>query len=68
MTNFQEECVPLEDSIWELKNVSTQGEELTAATDASGTLWVYGDSDSGFEGRTMFFVTAFTVRLVPASL
>ena len=66
MTNSQEECVPLEYGIWQLKNVSTQGEELTAATDASGILLVYGDS--GFEGRTRFFVTNFTVRLSSASL
>jgi len=67
MTNFQEECVPLGEEIWQLKTVSTRGEEFTATTDSDGTLWVYGGSDSGFEGRTTFFVTDFTVRLAPGS-
>ncbi|MEX2468840.1 MAG: hypothetical protein WD396_03715 [Pseudohongiellaceae bacterium] len=67
MSNFQEECVSQEDSVWQLKTVSTRGEEFSAVTDASGTLWIYGGSDSGFEGRTRFFVTDFIVRLTPAS-
>jgi len=66
MTNFQEECVPLDESPWQLKTVSTRGEQFTAVTDAGGTLWIYGGSDSGFEGRTSFYVTDITVRLAPA--
>ena len=67
MTNFEDECVPLDESPWQLKTVSTRGEQFTATTDAEGTLWIYGGSDSGFEGRTMFYVTDFTVRLAPAA-
>lgn len=67
MTNFQEECVPTDEEIWQLKTVSTRGEEFTATTDSAGTLWIYGGSDSGFEGRTTFFVTDFIVRMAPAS-
>ncbi|MGM0633380.1 MAG: hypothetical protein ACQETO_09420, partial [Pseudomonadota bacterium] len=67
MTNFQEECVPMEEEVWQLKTVSTQGEAFSATTDSDGMLWVYGGSDSGFEGRTTFFVTDFTVRLAPSS-
>ncbi len=52
---------------WELKTVTTQGEDFTATTDPDGTLWIYGGSDSGFEGRTTFFVTDFTARLAPVS-
>lgn len=66
MTNFQEECVSMDEQIWQLKTVSTRGEDFSASTDADGTLWIYGGSDSGFEGRTMFFVTDFTVRLAPS--
>ncbi|MGM0633634.1 MAG: hypothetical protein ACQETO_10755, partial [Pseudomonadota bacterium] len=46
MTNFQEECVPMEEGIWQLKTVSTQGEAFSATTDSDGMLWVYGGSDS----------------------
>lgn len=67
MTNFQEGCPPIPDRIWQLKTVSTRGEEFTATTDPDGTLWIYGGSDSGFEGRTTFFVTDFTARLAPVS-
>lgn len=69
MTNSQDEelCGSPSERRWELKTVSTQGEEFTATTDDSGTLWVYGGSDSGFEGRTTFYVTDFTVSLTPES-
>lgn len=67
MTNFQEDCPPIEDREWQLKTVSTQGKDFTATTDEAGTLWVYGGTDSGFEGTTVYFVTDFTARLAPVS-
>ncbi|MGK7294746.1 MAG: hypothetical protein ACNS61_02830 [Candidatus Wenzhouxiangella sp. M2_3B_020] len=50
---------------WQLKTVSTAGRDFIAGTDADGTLWVFGGSDSGFEGRTEFYVTDWIVRLQP---
>lgn len=69
MTSSQGEelCGRSSDWRWELKTVSTQGEDFTATTDSDGMLWVYGGSDSGFEGRTTFYVTDFTVSLTPVS-
>lgn len=63
MANFQQNCP--EDTEWQLKTVSTEGMEFTTRTDADGTLWVYGGTDSGFEGRTTIYVTKFTARLTP---
>lgn len=63
MTNFQEECT--DENVWQLKTVSTAGRDFSATTDADGTLWVYGGSDSGFEGRTTFFITDFRARITP---
>ena len=48
---------------WELKTVTSRGRDFFATTDGEGRLWTYAISDSGFEGRTRFFVTDFTVRL-----
>lgn len=69
MTSSQGEelCDRSSDWRWELKTVTTQGEDFTATSDSDGTLWVYGGSDSGFESRTTFYVTDFTVRLAPVS-
>lgn len=64
-TQGEEFCGRPSDWRWELKTVSTQGEEFTATTDNDGMLWVYGGSDSGFESRTTFYVTDFTVSLTP---
>ncbi|MEX0915970.1 MAG: hypothetical protein WD397_11245 [Wenzhouxiangellaceae bacterium] len=50
---------------WELKTVTSRDRDFVATSDAEGRLWVYALSDSGFEGRTEFFVTDFTVRLQP---
>jgi hypothetical protein len=50
-------------SPWELKTLSTRGESLRARTDADGTLWVFAGSDSAFEGRTDWYLTALRVRL-----
>lgn len=67
MTNSQD-CEEVEtNGEWELKTVTTRGEEFTATTDPEGTLWIYGGSDSGFEGLTVFFVTDVTARLTPVS-
>ena len=63
MTNFQENCT--DDAQWQLKTVSTAGTDFRARTDDAGTLWVYAGTDSGFEGRTVYFITDFVVRLSP---
>lgn len=71
MTNSQGEelCDPdrRDERRWELKTVSTRDRTFAATTDADGTLWIYGGSDSGFEGRTTFFITDFSVRLLALS-
>lgn len=48
---------------WELRTLSTKGTELRARTDASGALWIVVGSDSGFEGRSDWYLTAVTLRL-----
>ncbi len=52
---------------WELKTLSTQGQALNMRTDAQGTLWVVAGSDSAFEGRTDWYLTALRVRLESAA-
>lgn len=67
MTNGQGEelCDPdrRDERRWELKTVTTRDRTFAATTDTEGKLWIYGGSDSGFEGRTTFFITDFSVRL-----
>jgi hypothetical protein len=50
---------------WELKTLNTHGQNLRARTDADGALWVVAGSDSAFEGRTDWYLTALRVRLEP---
>ncbi len=50
---------------WELKTFSTQGQQLLATTDNTGTLWVFAGTDSGFEGLTQYYLTSLRVRLEP---
>lgn len=50
---------------WELETLSTRGHNLRARTDAAGALWVVAGSDSAFEGRTDWYLTALRVRLEP---
>jgi hypothetical protein len=50
---------------WELKTLGTQGQSLRARTDANGSLWVVAGSDSAFEGRTDWYLTALRVRMEP---
>ncbi|QKK03731.1 MAG: hypothetical protein HND55_14295 [Pseudomonadota bacterium] len=51
------------DRPWRLKRVSTAGQALEVTADAEGRIWVYGLSDSGFEGTTIWYLTEFVVRL-----
>ncbi|QOC22818.1 hypothetical protein IC757_01230 [Wenzhouxiangella sp. AB-CW3] len=53
------------DSPWQLKRVSTAGQDFEVNTDEQGRLWVYGLSDSGFEATTTWYMTEFVVRLSP---
>lgn len=55
------------DAPWELKTLSTRGTELRTRSDAQGRLWIVAGSDSAFEGRTDWYLTALRVRLEPAS-
>jgi hypothetical protein len=50
---------------WELKTLSTRGKELRMRSDAQGRLWIVAGSDSAFEGRTDWYLTALRVRLEP---
>ena len=50
LTNGQTGCP--DDVMWRPKTVSTRGQQFTARTDADGRMWVYGLTDSGFEGRS----------------
>ena len=64
MANFQQDCP--DETQWQLKTVTTGGSDFSARTDDQGVLWVYGGTDSGFEGRTIYFITRFVVRLTAA--
>jgi hypothetical protein len=48
---------------WQLKGVSTRGRHIRERTDSTGTVWVVAGSDSGFEGRSTWFLTSLTVRM-----
>jgi hypothetical protein len=48
---------------WELRTISTKGQMLRMRTDASGSMWLVVGSDSAFEGRTDFYITAVRARL-----
>lgn len=48
---------------WQLKSVSTRGKRLRERADSTGTLWLVAGSDSGFEGRSTWYLTSLTVRL-----
>ncbi len=51
---------------WIQKRLSTHGQNYRATTDASGRLWIYILSDSGFEGLTTWYLTEFNVSFQPA--
>lgn len=64
MTNSQDcEAVGGGSGQWELKTVTSRDRSFVAQSDDSGRMWIYALSDSGFEGRTTFFITDVTVRL-----
>jgi len=63
LTNGQTGCP--DDFIWRPKAVSTRGQAFTARSDAQGRMWVYGLTDSGFEGRSALFITCFEARFRP---
>ena len=48
---------------WELKSLSTHGQELLVSTDSEGVLWLLAGSDSGFEGTSQFYITTLRIRL-----
>lgn len=51
---------------FELMSLDTEGQTLTATTDASGVLWVFVGTDSGFEGRTDIYYDRIMVSLESA--
>ena len=51
------------DAPWQLKRVSTAGQDFSVTSDETGRIWVYGLSDSGFEATTTWYLTEFVVRL-----
>lgn len=63
LTNSQDCEIHGVPGTWELKTVSSRNREFIARTDEAGRMWIYALSDSGFEGRTTFFVTDFVLRL-----
>ncbi len=48
---------------WELKSLSTHGQDLQVSTDSEGVLWLLAGSDSGFEGVSRFYITTLRIRL-----
>jgi hypothetical protein len=60
-------CDASPEAPWELKTLSTRGQSLRARSDSQGALWVVAGSDSAFEGRTDWYLTALRVRLEPVA-
>lgn len=56
-------CDDSPEAPWELKTVSTRGQDFGMRSDAQGRLWIIAGSDSAFEGRTDWYLTALRVRL-----
>ena len=54
-----------EDRPWVLQRRHTDGQPIEAVTDGHGRLWVFALSDSGFEGKTRWYLTEVIVRLQP---
>ncbi len=54
------------DRPWVLLRKHTEGQAMEATTDANGRLWVFALSDSGFEGKSRWYLTELVVRLQPA--
>ncbi|TVQ33451.1 MAG: hypothetical protein EA370_11755 [Wenzhouxiangella sp.] len=54
-----------EERPWVLQRLSTDSQPFEAVTDSAGRLWIYAFSDSGFEGKSRWYLTELTVRLQP---
>ena len=52
---------------YELKTVSSGGQEVVAQADGHGRLWLLFGTDSGFESLTALWYTQVTVNLTPIS-
>lgn len=50
---------------WQLKTLSSAGQELQARSDSNGRLWLLAGSDSAFEGYSEFYWLSLEVRLQP---
>ena len=50
-------------SVFVPKRFTTRRGALASATDRDGNLWVLIGTDSGFEGRTTYFITQIGLRL-----
>lgn len=57
------ECGASSTAPWELRTLDTGNEEMRVRTDADGAFWLMVGSDSGFESRTDWYLTAATVYL-----
>lgn len=57
------ECDDPNAASWELRTLDTGNEEMFVRTDAAGAFWLVVGSDSGFEARSDWYLTAATVRL-----
>lgn len=50
---------------YELKTLDTASKELTVTANGLGTIWLLVGSDSGFEGRTSWYLRDLAVTLTP---
>jgi hypothetical protein len=55
--NLAAEGANCEGSVYVPKRFATRRALLTAETDRDGNLWVLIGSDSGYEGRTSYYIT-----------
>lgn len=60
---LDESWCAVDDRPWQLKRVSTAGQDFEVTADENGRIWVYGLSDSAFEATSTWYLTEFSVRL-----
>jgi hypothetical protein len=58
-------CDDSTEAPWELKTLSTRGQSLRVRSDTQGRIWLVAGSDSAFEGRSDWYITALRARFEP---
>lgn len=59
--------IPGDKAVYQLKRLQSDANGLAVQTDAAGSLWLFVGFDSGFEGKSVLYLTRVGVRLTPLS-